>query len=58
VSDAGGAPRRERSDGAKAWRLSLQVETPAARRLHYWTLSVDGHRVVELDEVGTHDELI
>jgi hypothetical protein len=55
-SDKGGAPQRERPDGARAWRASLQVDSPAARRLHYWTLAEAGRRIVELDDVGTHDE--
>ena len=31
--------------------VALQVGSPAARRLHYWTLMVNGGRIVELDEV-------
>ena len=42
-----------RGDGAKAWRCALQVNTPSARRLHYWRLP-DG--TLELDSVGTHDQ--
>lgn len=52
--DAGGdTAARSRSDGATAWRASLQVKTPSARRIHYWILS-DGS--FELSRVGTHDE--
>lgn len=50
-----GAPR-VREDGARAWRASLQVGAPAARRLHYWVMTRDGRRTVELEAVGTHDE--
>lgn len=52
--DAGGdSPARTRNDGATAWRASLQVKTPSARRIHYWILP-DGS--FELSRVGTHDE--
>lgn len=53
TSETGGAPRRERADGAKAWRCSLQANTPAARRLHFWRLP-DGR--VELANVAYHDD--
>lgn len=36
--DSGNAPAMTRADGATAWRVSLQVKTPSARRLHYWRL--------------------
>ena len=47
--------RRRFSDGAVAYRVSLQVKTPSARRLHYWLLP-DGS--VELANVGVHDRLV
>ncbi len=50
-SDSG--PQEVRSDGAAAWRVSLQVNTPGARRLRYWKLR-DG--TIELDSVGVHDQ--
>lgn len=53
TSETGGAPGRERADGAKAWRCSLQANTPAARRLHFWRLP-DGS--VELANVVYHDD--
>jgi predicted RNA-binding protein with RPS1 domain len=53
VSEVGGAPQRVREDGAKAWRCSLQVSTPAARRLHYWQLP-EGE--TELAKVVYHDD--
>jgi hypothetical protein len=43
-----------REDGARAWRVSLQSNTPAARRLHYWVLP-DGS--IELAKVGVHDDM-
>ena len=50
----GDDPIRERaSDGAVAWRASLQVNTPSARRLHYWVLR--GGQI-ELARVATHDD--
>lgn len=55
VSEAGGTEQRVRAeDGAKAWRVSLQVNTPSARRLHFWRLPDGG---VELSRVGVHDDL-
>ena len=42
-----------RADGAAAWRVRVQSNTPSARRLKYWRLP-DG--TIELDSVGTHDE--
>lgn len=50
---AGDAPTRVRSDGATAWRVSLQRKTPSARRLHYWQLN-DGR--IELAKIGVHDD--
>lgn len=53
-SAAGNAPYVVRdSDGALAWRVSLQTNTPSARRLHYWELP--GGRI-ELAKVGLHDD--
>ncbi len=55
VSEAGGTEQRVRADdGAKAWRVSLQINTPSARRLHFWRLPDGG---VELSRVGVHDDL-
>ncbi len=44
---------RVRPDGATCWRVSLQVKTPSARRLHFWMLN-DG--TVELSSVRLHDD--
>lgn len=54
TDEAGGSPQRVREDGARAWRVSLQSNTPAARRLHYWVLP-DGS--IELARVGVHDDM-
>lgn len=54
TSAAGGTPQRTRADGATAWRASLQVKTPSARRLHYWLLT-DG--TIELAQINTHDDM-
>lgn len=53
ISDAGGAPYLVRDDRAKAYRVDLETNTAAARRLHYWKLP-DG--TVEFQRVGFHDE--
>jgi hypothetical protein len=44
---------RVRNDGAIAWRASLQVNTPSARRIHYWVLP-SGQ--IELARVAAHDD--
>jgi hypothetical protein len=46
-------PARIRDDGAIAWRASLQVKTPSARRIHYWVLS---NGQIEIARVATHDD--
>ena len=48
-----GGEQQVRGDGARAWRVSLQVETPGARRLKYWRLPGGG---IEFDSVGHHDD--
>jgi hypothetical protein len=54
TSEAGNAPFVTRADGATCWRVSLQVNTPQARRLHYWQ-GADG--TVELSSVRNHDDV-
>ncbi|NYE38627.1 hypothetical protein F4692_003777 [Nocardioides cavernae] len=49
----GDDPVRVRDDGAIAWRASLQVNTPSARRIHYWVLPTGQ---IELARVATHDD--
>lgn len=53
TSEGGGTPQLVRADGAKAYRASLQVNTPSARRLHYWELPDGG---VELAKIAYHDD--
>jgi hypothetical protein len=54
----GGAPTVERaSDGAKAWRCSLQDGTASARRLHWWSGAGTDCGVVEFASVGVHDDV-
>lgn len=43
-----------RDDGATCWRVALQVNTPSARRLHYW--QPPGGRPPELSSVRLHDD--
>lgn len=52
---AGNAPYVRRSaDDATCWRAALQVNTPSARRIHYWVLPGGG---VELSRVCRHDDM-
>lgn len=44
-----------REDGATCWRVSLQVKSPSARRLHYW--QPPSGRPPELSSVRLHDDL-
>lgn len=53
VGPGGDDPVRVRGDGAVAWRASLQVNAPSARRIHYWARP-DGQ--IELARVATHDD--
>ena len=53
IGAGGDNPVRVREDGAMAWRASLQVKTPSARRLHYWILP---NGDIELARVATHDD--
>lgn len=50
----GSAHQVVRNDGAKAYRVALQIRAPSARRLHYWRLP-DGS--VELSKVVLHDDM-
>lgn len=47
-------PFVSRADGANCWRVSLQIKTPSARRLHFWQLN-DGS--IELASVRLHDDV-
>jgi hypothetical protein len=44
---------RRSGDEATCWRAALQINTPQARRIHYWV--IPGGRV-ELSRVALHDE--
>ncbi|MFN8184577.1 MAG: hypothetical protein U0R23_09160 [Candidatus Nanopelagicales bacterium] len=48
-----GGQQQTRADGGSAWRCSLQVNSPSARRLKYW--QIPGW-TVEFDSVGVHDQ--
>ncbi|MGC5022958.1 hypothetical protein [Micromonospora sp. DT47] len=48
----GGSPYVRRPDGATCWRVALQRESAAARRLHYWR-TPHGY---ELSRVALHDD--
>jgi len=50
----GDDPARQRDDGATCWRVSLQVNTPSARRMHYWKLPGGAY---ELSRVVVHDDV-
>lgn len=49
----GDDPVVTRSNGDTCWRVSLQSNTPSARRLHYWRCT-DGF--IELSSVRLHDD--
>lgn len=44
------------SDGAKAWRCALQVGSPSARRLHWWSIPQKDGETTEFASVVVHDE--
>ena len=52
-SGDGGAPARAREDGATCWRVALQINTPSARRLHFWQ---PPGGPPELSSVRLHDD--
>jgi len=52
----GAGTRTRASDQAQAWRCSLQVKTPSARRLHWWSVPGDDGPTIEFAAVGLHDE--
>lgn len=49
----GGRALLRAADGARAWRCALQVGSPSARRLHWWSLPDRGG--VEFASVAVHD---
>ena len=48
-----GGPQETRSDGALLWRVHLEKDVPAAKRLHYW-LRKDGF--IDFGWVANHDD--
>jgi hypothetical protein len=56
TADRGGDGVERPCDGAKAWRCSLQDHTPAARRLHWWSVPGPDGGSVEFASVGVHDD--
>jgi hypothetical protein len=44
------------TDGAKAWRCSLQAGSPSARRLHWWSIPGPSGVTIEFASVAVHDE--
>jgi hypothetical protein len=52
----GSGPRVRASDQAQAWRCSLQVRTPSARRLHWWRVPGEDGPTIEFAAVGLHDD--
>ncbi|TQL70269.1 hypothetical protein FB381_4198 [Nocardioides albertanoniae] len=54
TSSGGNAAPQSRPDGAVCYRVSMQIHTPSARRLHFWKCP-DG--TVELSRVVVHDDV-
>ncbi len=55
---AGAPVRVRRRDGAKAYRCSLQDNSPSARRLHWWRVPSSGEALdtIEFAQVSVHDD--
>jgi hypothetical protein len=54
TSVGGNSAPQSRDDGATCYRVSMQVHTPSARRLHFWKCP-DG--TIELSRVVVHDDM-
>ncbi|MEU0312316.1 hypothetical protein [Nocardioides sp. NPDC006273] len=54
TSVGGNSAPQSRDDGAICYRVSMQVHTPSARRLHFWKCP-DG--TIELSRVVVHDDM-
>ena len=52
-----GLGRTRPADKAKAWRCSLQDNTPSARRLHWWLISGKEGPTFEFANVVLHDAM-
>lgn len=48
----GDDPQAFRQDGAKCWRMAVETNVPAARRIHFWCIPGGG---IELHELVPHD---
>jgi hypothetical protein len=46
------APVTRAGDGARCWRMAVELNVPAARRIHYWEVPGGG---LELHELVPHD---
>ncbi|MFD0867295.1 hypothetical protein ACFQ06_15960, partial [Tessaracoccus lubricantis] len=53
TGEGGDNPARTRNGGEVCWRVSLQANTPGARRLHYWTCH---DWTIELSSIRVHDD--
>ncbi len=53
TGDGGSNPAIQRSDGAVARRCSIEQNTPAARRVHYWILPGGS---IEFASINVHDD--
>ncbi|GGU09477.1 hypothetical protein [Nocardioides albus] len=54
TSVGGNSAPQSRPDGAVCYRVSMQIHTPSARRLHFWKCP-DG--TIELSRVVVHDDM-
>jgi hypothetical protein len=54
TSAGGNSAPQSRPDGAVCYRVSMQIHTPSARRLHFWKCP-DG--TIELSRVVVHDDM-
>ncbi len=57
AGERGAGDRVRKRDGARAWRCALQVNTPSARRLHWWNVPGPDGAVIEFASVGLHDDV-
>jgi hypothetical protein len=57
AGERGAGDRMRKRDGARAWRCALQVNTPSARRLHWWNVPGADGATIEFASVGVHDEV-
>ena len=54
TSAGGNAAPQSRPDGAVCYRVSMQIHTPSARRLHFWKCP---NGTIELSRVVVHDDM-